>query len=384
MNLNRASVQKLRSQFHSKLQEDIPYEKLMKQCLILAQKGAGAVSPNPKVGAIIFRNGKIIGSGFHHKYGGIHAEIDAFQNTLRVADSTLIVNLEPCSHFGKTPPCADEIIKQKISRVIIGTKDPNPVVAGRGIKKMRSAGIDVITGVLEDDCKKFNEFFFKYITKKLPFVAVKAAQTIDGKIADTKNNSQWISSEQSRKFVHSLRAEYDAVLIGAGTARADNPALTVRLTKGRNPHRIVLDGNFSTPVTNFVFQQQTNERVFFYTSKKCYQKFPKIVAALTKRGIEIIPMNSDSSNKLNIHEVILSLAEFGITSLLVEGGASLFSQFIEQRLADKVIIFIAPKILVQGKGAFESIRNFSLQSSINLNNISFLKSGNDIVYEGYL
>jgi diaminohydroxyphosphoribosylaminopyrimidine deaminase/5-amino-6-(5-phosphoribosylamino)uracil reductase len=366
------------------LQEGISYEKLMKQCLVLAQKGAGAVSPNPKVGAIILRNGKIIGSGFHHNYGGIHAEIDAFQNALRAKNSTLIVNLEPCSHFGKTPPCTDEIIKQKISRVVIGTKDPNPIVAGRGIKKMRSAGIDVITGVLENDCKKFNEFFFKYITKKLPFVALKAAQTIDGKIADSKNNSRWISSEQSRKLVHSLRAEYDAILIGAGTARADNPSLTVRLTKGRNPHRIVLNGNFSIPVTNQVFQKQTNERVFFYTSNKCYQKFPKRVAALTKQGIEIIPMNSDSSNKLDLHEVMQSLAEYGITSVLVEGGASLFSQFLEQQLADKVILFIAPKILGQGKNIFESFRNFSLQSSVNLKNISFLNSGNDIVYEGYL
>ena len=311
--------------------------------------------------------------------------MDAFNKaTSTLEKSTLVVNLEPCSHYGKTPPCVDEIIRQKISTIIIGTKDPNPLVAGRGIQKLRKSGIKVISGILEKECKKFNETFFKFITLKKPFVTLKIAQTLDGKIADTKNNSQWITSEESRKHVHSIRAEYDAVLIGAGTLRTDNPSLTVRLVKGRNPHKIIIDGNFTSLVSCKVFQKQHKERILFFTSKNCYNTFPQKIEKLMKRGVEIFPLYSTKNNSIKISEILSLLAEQNISSVLVEGGASMYSQFLEQKLADKILFFVAPKIMGQGKNAFELYKNSSLHTSVNLHDISFRSIEGDIFYEGYV
>ena len=193
-------------------------ESYIQLALEIAKKGIGEVSPNPLVGCILVKDDRIIGAGYHEKFGANHAEINAIENAKELVEgSTLFINLEPCSHFGKTPPCVDKIIEKKIKRVVIGTLDMNPIVSGNGVKKLKSAGIEVKVGVLEKECVNLNKFFFKYITNKIPYISLKAAQTLDGKIADTKGRSQWISSMQSRKYVHHLRANYDAVLIGAGT-----------------------------------------------------------------------------------------------------------------------------------------------------------------------
>ena len=200
--------------------------------------------------------------GFHEKFGGKHAEINAIEKAKEnIEGSTLFVNLEPCSHYGKTPPCVDRIIAEKIKRVVIGTLDMNPLTSGTGVKKLKSAGIDVKVGILEKECIGLNKFFFKYITKKLPYVSLKSAQTVDGKIADKSGESAWISSLQSRKYVHTLRSQYDAVLIGKGTVEKDDPKLTVRLVEGRNPKRIILDTNLDIKLSHRIFTKNKDKNL---------------------------------------------------------------------------------------------------------------------------
>lgn len=230
-------------------------ESYIQLAIEIAKKGTGSVSPNPLVGCVIIKDNKIIGAGYHQKFGEEHAEINAINSSAEsVEGSTLYVNLEPCSHHGKTPPCVDRIIKEKIKRVVIGTLDVNPLVSGNGVKALKKAGVDVKVGVLENECIELNKFFFKYITSKLPYVTLKAAQTLDGMIADKNKNSEWISSKESIKYVHWLRASYDAVLFGSDTAKIDNPKLTVRMVEGRNPYRVVLDSKLSLKTDLYLFK----------------------------------------------------------------------------------------------------------------------------------
>ena len=230
-------------------------ESYIQLAIEIAKKGTGSVSPNPLVGCVIIKDNKIIGAGYHQKFGEEHAEINAINSSAEsVEGSTLYVNLEPCRHHGKTPPCVDRIIKEKIKRVVIGTLDVNPLVSGNGVKALKKAGVDVKVGVLENECIELNKFFFKYITSKLPYVTLKAAQTLDGMIADKNKNSEWISSKESIKYVHWLRASYDAVLFGSDTAKIDNPKLTVRMVEGRNPYRVVLDSKLSLKTDLYLFK----------------------------------------------------------------------------------------------------------------------------------
>ena len=230
-------------------------ESYIQLAIEIAKKGAGSVSPNPLVGCVIIKDNKIIGAGYHQKFGEEHAEINAINSSAEsVEGSTLYVNLEPCRHHGKTTPCVDRIIKEKIKRVVIGTLDVNPLVSGNGVKALKKAGVDVKVGVLEKECFELNKFFFKYITSKLPYVTLKASQTLDGMIADKNKNSEWISSKESIKYVHWLRASYDAVLFGSDTAKIDNPKLTVRMVEGRNPYRVVLDSNLNLKTDLYLFK----------------------------------------------------------------------------------------------------------------------------------
>ncbi|MCJ7552329.1 MAG: bifunctional diaminohydroxyphosphoribosylaminopyrimidine deaminase/5-amino-6-(5-phosphoribosylamino)uracil reductase RibD, partial [Ignavibacteriaceae bacterium] len=236
-------------------------ESYIQLTLEIAKRGIGKVSPNPLVGCVITKNDKIIGAGFHTKYGDDHAEISAINSSREnLEGSTFYVNLEPCSHYGQTPPCVDRIIQEKIKRVVIGTLDVNPLVSGKGVRKLKDAGIEVKVGVLEKECEDLNKFFFKFINKKLPFVTLKAAITLDGKIADINSHSEWISSPESRRYVHSLRNKYDAVLIGLNTAMIDDPQLTVRHVEGRNPWRIILDSKLELPTDLKIFQKNNDKR----------------------------------------------------------------------------------------------------------------------------
>lgn len=349
--------------------------------LEIAKRGSGYVSPNPMVGCVITKNNKIIGAGYHQKYGENHAEINAINSAVESLEgSTLYVNLEPCSHYGHTPPCVDKIIESKIKRVVIGTLDVNPLVSGNGVKKLKKAGIEVKVGVLEKECTELNKFFFKYITKKIPYVTLKIAQTLDGRIADKSNYSQWITSSESRKFVHSLRSQYDAVLIGRRTAEIDNPLLTVRLTEGRNPWRVVLDSELKLSTDLKLFKQNSDGKTILIASKDSIIKQNKI-KKLSDLGVRIIFIKRNGNGKLNLKSILKELGSMEITSVLVEGGSEIFSSFMKQNLYDDILLFISPKLLGNGIHAFNSIKTDDLKKAYKLKIKHSESIGEDILVE---
>lgn len=359
-------------------------EKYIKECFKLAQKGAGYVSPNPMVGCVIVKDGKIIGRGYHKQFGKAHAEVNALKRTKNnVKGATLYVNLEPCSYFGKTPPCTDLIISKDIKRVVVGTRDPNPLVNGNGIRKLRTAGIQVVEGILEAQAKQLNEYFHKYSIQKLPFVTLKMAQTLDGKIADYQGNSRWISNLETLRKVHELRAKYDAILVGANTVHKDDPELTVRLVKGRNPTRVVLDGSLSVSKKSRIFLTATENPTILFTSQKGYLKNLKKASFLTKIGVKIFVIKSKSTI-ISLKKVLTILAKNSITSILVEGGSEVVAQFIKNRLADKIIYTIAPKILGKGTPAISDKIRFPITNPFELHNVTLQQYGTDIMIECYI
>jgi diaminohydroxyphosphoribosylaminopyrimidine deaminase/5-amino-6-(5-phosphoribosylamino)uracil reductase len=358
-------------------------ELYMLKCLSLAEKGAGYVSPNPMVGCVIVRSGKILGMGYHKRFGGPHAEVHAIRSTkTSLRGATLYVNLEPCNHFGKTPPCTDLIIQSKISRVVIGMKDPNQQVTGRGIAQLRKAGIEVKVGVLKEQCQKFNEAFTTYITTGLPFVTLKIAQTLDGMIADSNGKSQWISNSRSRQLVHRLRSQYDAVLIGAGTVHTDNARLTVREVRGRNPLRVILDGKFSVSPGAQIFSHDA--QTIIYASQRFVRRQEKKAAKFGRTGVDIIELKPIKGNVLPLHDVLCDLSSRQIASVLVEGGAYTFSEFLNQAAANKLLCFVTPKIFGSGLSPFQNIKDKKGRNKILLHNISIRNIDKDLLIEGYL
>ncbi len=332
-------------------------EKFMQRCFKLALKGAGNVSPNPLVGCVIVKNGKIISEGWHKKYGGFHAERDAITKALKkginLKGSTLYVNLEPCSHYGKTPPCSDLIIENKISEVVIGCRDPYKEVSGKGISKLKKAGVKVKTGILETDAAELNKFFIKYVTTGLPYITLKAAQTIDGKIADDTYRSKWISSPESRKTVHKLRAVYDAVLTGTNTVIYDDPKLNVRGVKGRDPYRIVIDKNLKLKEKYKVFKYTDGKTIVLFSEKTDNKK----IAVYPGDGITFIPCKV-KNGRLDLRDAMKKLAQMIIASIMVEGGAFTYNEFLKNEMADEVMIFVAPKIMGKGIKAFNDKQLF--------------------------
>jgi len=356
----------------------------MMECITLAEKGGGYVSPNPMVGAVLVKNGKVIGRGYHQRFGGHHAEVNAIRSAKQsVRGATLYVNLEPCNYWGKTPPCTDLIIKNGISKVVIGCKDPNSIVSGKGIQLLRKAGIKVEEGVLKTECKKLNETFEKYITKGLPFVTLKIAQTIDGKIADKAGNSKWITNPTSRKLVHYLRSRYDAVLVGARTVIKDNPLLTVRDVKRRSPLRIVVDGNLSVDPKSNIFISSDGKTILFTSQKAVRTNSPK-KSKLYKSGVEIIELESRRNGVISLKEILHVLAARGIASVLAEGGAQIFSSFIREKMVDKLVVFIAPKIFGKGLNSFEYLQDQRTKKYIQLRDISIMNLDKDILIEAYI
>ncbi len=327
-------------------------ESLIWRCISLARKGKGHVSPNPLVGCVIVKNGKIISEGYHKKYGALHAEADAIENAYKkktnLKGSTLYVNLEPCSHFGKTPPCADRIIEAGIGKVVIGCKDPYKLVNGKGISRLKKHGIKVISGVLEYECRGFNKFFMKHSTTGLPYITLKAAQTMDGKIADSKHRSKWISSKESRAIVHKLRSEYDAVLVGKNTVKYDDPRLTVRLVKGRNPYRIVIDSQLSLGLHYHLFKDNLKTRTIVITSLRANKRKAEI---LTSGGINVI-VSKSVNGMIDLRDAMKKIGKINIASILVEGGAGTYSGFLNAKLADELILFTAPRIMGSGINTF--------------------------------
>lgn len=346
-------------------------EELMLKCIELAQKGKGYVSPNPLVGSVIVKNGIIIGKGYHKKYGEAHAEVNAVNDAISsgndVKGATVYVNLEPCSHANKTGPCADMLIREKVGKVIIGMKDPYEKVNGKGIKKLRDAGIEVKTGVLKQECIELNKFFIKYVTQNLPYVTLKIAQSIDGKIALNNFKSQWITGDASRKYVHQLRSEYDVVLIGKNTAKYDNPSLTVREIRGRTPYRIVIDRNSSLPPNLKLFTDDDKDKTFVLTGESSQKSISK--KAVTKMYSNNIIKVKEKDQKLVLKDVLKKFHSLNIASVLVEGGANLYSQFIKTGLFDDIYVFVAPKIIGKGISSFNDFEITRLSDAKNLNYI---------------
>ena len=350
----------------------------MRRAIELAIKGSRKVSPNPRVGAVIIENGQLLSEGWHKEYGSAHAEVDAINNSQRSSfeGCTLVVNLEPCSHFGKTPPCADLIIEKKFSRVVVGIEDPNPDVAGNGISKLREAGIEVELGVLAEECKWVNRFFNKHITTGLPYTMVKIGQSFDGCIASASGESKWITCEESRHRVQLLRSEIDAVAIGKKTALADNPHLTVREFEDSNPKRIVFDTDLTLPLNLNVFTEATRDNTYICCNPKAVKT--RKADNLKLAGINLIPVELNEHGKLNIPSALYALAEIGISSLMIEGGAILLSSFAQSQMIDEMHLFLAPKIIGNGTHSFNNYKIDYLKEALNLKIRAVSKSGSDL------
>lgn len=357
-------------------------EFFLAKCLALARRGAGKVSPNPMVGCVIVCNGKIIGKGWHKRYGQAHAEVNAIRSVKDpslLSQSTLYVNLEPCSHYGKTPPCADLIIEKSIPRVVVGCVDSNRKVAGKGIKKLKEAGVEVRVGVLREASEQLNEAFLKAHQRHLPFIALKLAQSLDGRIATKTKDSKWITSESARAYAHHLRNYYDAIMVGSRTALADNPDLTVRLVQGRNPTRVLLDRQLRVPLQANIFSTDAPTLVF---TSRINKQHPK-VKALEKIGVKVFFVG-EKSESLNLLDIMHFLHEERILSVMVEGGAQLFASLIKAGLCDKLYAFVTPKLI--GGDGLASIGEFGLKKvseSIELKNISLKVLSDCLLVEGY-
>lgn len=353
-------------------------EIFMSRALELAKKGEGYVNPNPLVGAVIVKNGKVIGEGYHKIFGKEHAEINAINNTNEdLTGAIMYVTLEPCCHYGKTPPCVEAIKRHKIKKVVVGTLDFNPLVKGKGVNFLEEEGIEVVVGVLEDKCQRLNEIFNHYIINKQPFIALKWAMTIDGKIATAKHKSKWITNEKSREFVHSLRKKYKGIMVGINTILKDNPDLRYRgddINEYLSNHfRVVLDSSLKIPIESIVLKNQSSSKTLIFTTRLADKNKKNV---LESNGIEVIEVN-DKNGQVNLKEVMKKLGERNVDSILVEGGGNLNYSFLEEGLVNKVYAFIAPKIFggekaltpVEGIGIkevkdsynfkFEEIRNFN-------------------------
>ena len=357
---------------------------LMRRVFHLARQGAGLTSPNPMVGCIIIKNSEIIGEGFHQKFGGKHAEIAAIENAkTSVAGSTLYTNLEPCSPDvpnKKTPPCTDRIIREKISKVVISTIDPNPYVNGKGIEILKKAGIEVELGLLTDEAQRLNEKYFKYMQTGIPFVHLKIAQSLDGRIATSKGKSQWITSQSAIKMVHELRAEYDAVLVGVKTVIADDPSLTVRLVKGKNPKRIILDNDLNTPLGAKILSDSNHNSTIIFTG---HQISLQQKAKYNQKNIEIFQVGSNGKGNLDLKEVLNLLGELKISSILVEGGGEIFTSFVKEKLFDKISFFIAPLLLGNGIQSIGELGINTLAEAYKLDKVTFKIIDQQALVEGY-
>ena len=351
----------------------------MRRALRLARRGERWVSPNPMVGAVIIKGNRIIGEGYHERFGGNHAEINAIRNASEAIEgATLYVTLEPCNHYGRTPPCVESLIACKPARVVMGTSDPNPLVSGKSIEALKHHDIETTVGVLEKECKQLNERFFKFITTRIPFVTLKFAQTLDGRIAGSTGNSRWISSAASLRFAHTLRSIHDGILVGIGTVLQDDPDLTVRLVRGRNPVRIVVDSRLRIPLKARILKNQDTAKTIIATT--CQASFEKR-ARLEEMGIEILAVAKDNNCRINLKKLFAELGKREISSLLVEGGAKIITSILKEELADRVIIVIAPKIIGKGIEAVGDLGSKIIGDALRLSYKKVSRKGDDIIIE---
>jgi diaminohydroxyphosphoribosylaminopyrimidine deaminase/5-amino-6-(5-phosphoribosylamino)uracil reductase len=354
----------------------------MRRACRLALKAAGRASPNPMVGAVLVRNGRVIATGFHKAAGTDHAEIVALKRAGEKArGATLYINLEPCSHFGRTPPCSRALIAAGIRSVVAGMQDPNPLVAGRGFRELKRAGIEIRSGLLEEECRVLNEAFVKHVTRGLPLVTLKLAASLDGKIATASGDSRWISGEESRRTVHQLRNQMDAVLVGAGTVIADDPLLTCRIPGGRNPLRVVLDARLRLPPDAQLLRHTDREKTVIVTGRRAPARRAR---ALTARGARLLRV-AERNGKLPWRAVLKQLARLGVQSLLIEGGAATAASALKENAVDKILFFYAPKIIGgDGRVMIDSLGVKAAGRSLKLKRLEVKRSGGDIVVSGYL
>ncbi|MBI5375477.1 MAG: bifunctional diaminohydroxyphosphoribosylaminopyrimidine deaminase/5-amino-6-(5-phosphoribosylamino)uracil reductase RibD [Candidatus Schekmanbacteria bacterium] len=345
----------------------------MKKVLSIAKKGAGTVSPNPMVGAILVKDRKIISSGYHKMAGSYHAEIIAIKKAgERAKGSTLYVNLEPCVHRGRTGPCCDVIKDAGITRVVAATKDPNPLVRGKGFKKLKESGLKVTEGVLEEEAQVLNEIFFKYITTRLPFTVLKTAASLDGRIATNNGESKWITSENSRKIVHRLRATFDAVLVGSNTVIKDNPQLTCRLVSAkRDPAVIIVDNKLSVPTESEIFKTKGKRKVIIATIDNSDNRRKGIL--FENLGAELLFFKGDDRKHVSLFQLMRVLGKREITSVLIEGGSSINADAIKSDIVDKFYFFFAPMLFggEKAKGIIggEGIENIKSAYQIEIENV---------------
>lgn len=356
--------------------------KYMARALQLALRGAGHTRPNPMVGAVLVKDGRIIGEGWHKQYGGPHAEVNAFASATEDPEgATLYVSLEPCSHYGKTPPCADLIIRKKVARVVAALEDPNPLVSGRGFRKLRANGIRVTVGVLAEEARHINDVFLTYVTRKRPFVLYKAAMSLDGKIACHTGESQWISSEKSREEVQRLRGILSGIMVGAGTVIADNPRLTCRMEEYENPARIIVDGKLRVPLESRIFHEP-GRNIILTTSEASLEK----KKALENLGVELIEADSEEPGKVDLKSAMLALGIKGIDGILLEGGPTLAASALEAGIIDAVRFYIAQKII----GGREAPSPFAGTGAAHMNEVVPLTdavygtSGDDLWIQAYM
>ncbi|MBR3543070.1 MAG: bifunctional diaminohydroxyphosphoribosylaminopyrimidine deaminase/5-amino-6-(5-phosphoribosylamino)uracil reductase RibD [Treponema sp.] len=384
-------------------------ERFMRAAIELAKKGEGWTNPNPLVGAVIVKENQIIGQGYHHKYGDLHAERDALRDCReRGNDSSgaqIFVTLEPCCHTGKQPPCVEAIVEAGIKKVVVGSRDPNPLVSGKGAAFLRERGVEVEEDFLRSECDALNFIFFHYITSKTPYVALKYAMTADGKIATAAGKSKWISCQESRDFVHQLRSKYSCIMAGIGTVLADDPLLTCRIPGGRNPTRIICDSNLRLPLDSQLVQTALDVPTIVACAERTQdlnagasgeasqdqngaalpdRDFLEKEKALAKKGVQVIRCGSSfCGNRVDLCLLMKKLGELGLDSVLVEGGGALNFSLLKAGLVQRVYSFVAPKIFggaaapspVAGSGVLEVADAFSLSQS------DARKIGSDVLIE---
>ncbi|WP_321279603.1 bifunctional diaminohydroxyphosphoribosylaminopyrimidine deaminase/5-amino-6-(5-phosphoribosylamino)uracil reductase RibD [Marinifilum fragile] len=348
----------------------------------LAKKGVGRVSPNPLVGAVIVKDDKIIGEGYHEFYGGPHAEVNAFRSAKEsVEGATMYVTLEPCSHYGKTPPCAEAIVKNKIGRVIIGMLDPNPLVAGRGVKILEENGIEVDFGYMCEELTEMNRTFLKFIQSKTPYVVMKTAMTLDGKIASKTGDSRWVSNEKSRAKVHELRNELAGIMVGVDTVIADDPMLTTRLGNGngQNPVRIVVDSKARIPLDSKILNTSDQAKtILAVTEKADLDKIQQVEA----KGNQILKVDA-LNDRIDLNSLMQKLGELNIDGILLEGGATLNFSALQSGIVDEVVSFVAPKII--GGNAKTPVGGEGIElmkDAIELDDIKYEQLGQDLMLIG--
>lgn len=357
-------------------------EKYMKLALELARKAEGLTSPNPAVGAVVVKDEMVVGKGYHARCGLPHAEVNALKEAgSRAKGATLYVTMEPCDHFGKTPPCTDVIIKSGIKNVVIAMRDPNPITNGKGLKRLKANGIRITTGVLESEAKSLNRPFEKFITTGMPYVTLKMAQSLDGKIAASSGDSKWISSDDSRRMAHELRGRVDAVMVGVNTVLRDDPLLLSKNSSVKEPRRVIVDSILKSPLKSKIFLDIKRFPVYIAATKRVSRGRSAIYA---RRGINLI-FTRDKNGRVDLRALLRDLGRRGMMHILVEGGGELAAGLIERKLVDEFLFFVSPKI-IGGRGAITSVEGRGVnrvKDAMKLKNVTTQMIADDILIRGY-